>query len=413
MHRIPACVRNAALAAVGMLLSACSSADAPTTPTNLERAASADAGNQRPTGSITLPASGATFVAGAPIQFSGDGSDPEDGALNGTLLVWTSNRDGRIGTGRSFTRTALSVGTHVITLSALDKQGASYAVSRTITVNDSSSAPPPVTPPESTPGTTPVPNPVPTPSSAEPAGMTLIDNRPFNCVTATLCESNWATSLTYPTGLQMGVDATAPKSAPNVAVQWFLPGLDGGSSPATTELTFMGASSRRTLYVAAWMKLSSNFQGHPTATNKIIHLCIDGMNKVFLEARGIGNGVLLPAVGLQGLDAPFTALDESGHSVTATSHNLPANLASTSIVRGQWQKYEIVVVGNNPGVADGAIDLWLDGVHVMSYVGLQFVGAGNSGNWNAVQWSPTWGGLGGTILAPFSLSIDEMYISGK
>ena len=90
--------------------------------------------NQPPTVSITSPAAGSSFVQGTSISFAGNASDPESGALTGAALVWTSSRDGQIGTGTSFSTSALSLGTHTITLTGRDPQGASATTSQTIYV---------------------------------------------------------------------------------------------------------------------------------------------------------------------------------------------------------------------------------------------------------------------------------------
>jgi VCBS repeat-containing protein len=76
-------------------------------------------GNTMPTVTITAPADGSTFVDGDPITFTGTASDSEDGNLTASL-TWTSSRDGTIGSGGSFTTTALSPGTHTITASVTD-----------------------------------------------------------------------------------------------------------------------------------------------------------------------------------------------------------------------------------------------------------------------------------------------------
>ena len=96
------------------------------------------AGNRPPTALISSPASGATFTR-APngtiaVSFAGTGTDPEDGALSSASLVWTSSRDGQIGTGLSFTKSDLSVGTHTITLTARDAQGATGSATMTVTI---------------------------------------------------------------------------------------------------------------------------------------------------------------------------------------------------------------------------------------------------------------------------------------
>jgi PKD repeat protein len=97
----------------------------------------ASTGNRPPTASISAPAAGANFPQGASVSFSGSGSDPENGALGGASLVWTSSINGQIGTGASFSTSSLSVGTHTITLTAKDAQGATGTATRSITITPS------------------------------------------------------------------------------------------------------------------------------------------------------------------------------------------------------------------------------------------------------------------------------------
>jgi PKD repeat protein len=95
--------------------------------------------NQEPSAAIASPAEGATFAEGETIAFAGSGTDHEDGDLTGASLVWTSSLDGQIGTGTSFTRDDLSVGTHHITLTASDSEGGRGTAGVTITVSGAGS----------------------------------------------------------------------------------------------------------------------------------------------------------------------------------------------------------------------------------------------------------------------------------
>ncbi len=90
--------------------------------------------NQSPEAFIVLPADGSTFLEGEVVSFQGSGHDPEDGSLTNVSLVWVSSLDGQFGTGKSFTRNDLSVGTHVITLVAVDSQGSHAESSSSITI---------------------------------------------------------------------------------------------------------------------------------------------------------------------------------------------------------------------------------------------------------------------------------------
>jgi PKD repeat protein len=84
-----------------------------------------ESANQRPTATITLPAGGSEYMVGQSISFQGSGTDPEDGSLTGASLQWFSSRDGLIGTGITFSRSDLSLGTHTIRLVATDSEATS------------------------------------------------------------------------------------------------------------------------------------------------------------------------------------------------------------------------------------------------------------------------------------------------
>jgi protocatechuate 3,4-dioxygenase beta subunit len=88
--------------------------------------------NTPPTANITQPADGTTFASGATINFAGTANDAEDGDITANL-VWTSNIDGQIGSGGSFSA-VLSDGVHTITASATDSGGATGSDSIDITV---------------------------------------------------------------------------------------------------------------------------------------------------------------------------------------------------------------------------------------------------------------------------------------
>ncbi len=90
--------------------------------------------NQSPSAAIQAPANGASFTQNSEISFTGTASDSEDGALTGSSLVWTSDKDGQLGTGTSFSTGSLSVNTHVIALTATDSEGAAGTAGVTITI---------------------------------------------------------------------------------------------------------------------------------------------------------------------------------------------------------------------------------------------------------------------------------------
>ncbi len=89
--------------------------------------------NTAPTANIGSPSNGSTFTEGDSVSFSGSASDNEDGNISASL-VWTSNLDGQIGAGASFSTSSLSVGSHTITASVSDSGGLSGDDTISITV---------------------------------------------------------------------------------------------------------------------------------------------------------------------------------------------------------------------------------------------------------------------------------------
>src|SRR5262249_14893987 len=89
--------------------------------------------NSAPTVTISSPANNASFNFGATITFNGSATDVQQGTMTSSL-TWTSNLQGTIGTGGSFTRNNLVAGTHTITASVTDSGGLTGSATRTITI---------------------------------------------------------------------------------------------------------------------------------------------------------------------------------------------------------------------------------------------------------------------------------------
>jgi hypothetical protein len=90
-------------------------------------------GNTPPTVTITAPANGASVAQGSSVNFTGTATDPEDGTISASLS-WSSSINGSIGSGASFSTSALSAGTHTITASVTDSAGAPGSAAITLTV---------------------------------------------------------------------------------------------------------------------------------------------------------------------------------------------------------------------------------------------------------------------------------------
>jgi alpha-tubulin suppressor-like RCC1 family protein len=76
-----------------------------------------------PTVQITAPAHQARFATESEISFTGSATASTGESLTGAALVWSSSRDGVLGTGTGVASAALSAGVHVVRLTATDAQG--------------------------------------------------------------------------------------------------------------------------------------------------------------------------------------------------------------------------------------------------------------------------------------------------
>jgi hypothetical protein len=88
---------------------------------------------------ITSPSHGANFEVGEEITFTGSAKDLLEGKLPDSSLVWTSDKDAKIGTGKEFKRNDLSEGTHEITLTATNSRGEKGTATITITIGGETS----------------------------------------------------------------------------------------------------------------------------------------------------------------------------------------------------------------------------------------------------------------------------------
>jgi hypothetical protein len=75
-----------------------------------------------PSVEILSPASASVFAQGSEVFFQGSATDPEAGDVSASL-VWSSQKDGVIGTGPSFALATLSKGKHNVTATATDPDG--------------------------------------------------------------------------------------------------------------------------------------------------------------------------------------------------------------------------------------------------------------------------------------------------
>ena len=92
-----------------------------------------------PTAVINSPISEAVFAPGENVLLAGDGFDPEDDSLPDGSLIWTSDQNGALGSGRTLERSNLREGKHTITLTVMDSHGNQATDSITVYIRRPSS----------------------------------------------------------------------------------------------------------------------------------------------------------------------------------------------------------------------------------------------------------------------------------
>jgi uncharacterized protein YjdB len=265
-------------------------------------------------------------------------------------------------------------------------------------------------------GSAPPPPPPPPPAGAwranEPTGLTQLTSRPFNA----LNEDGWLISASSGSVSNFSIvsDSTAPRSPNNVGAIKFPAGFPAGGEPVVVYKATLQPT--RVRYWCFWFKLSDPWQSQSAAGSKIMHLFVNGVNRVFLHARGFGStDPVYPWIGLQQLASNYDAASQGGQGVGGSvwlTPNQPGQLG-VQIVRGQWVLMEGLVDAGTAGGANGSVKWWINGALVGSYTGIPFVAAGGSATWEDWNWGPTWGGLGGTVAQTQYQYIDEIYISGR
>jgi hypothetical protein len=242
----------------------------------------------------------------------------------------------------------------------------------------------------------------------EPVGMTTQTDRGFEFI---LCRYNaappgcvdppydgWDDIEALQTNLNITTDPSAPASPPSV-IQWTYPqGFVGGSSPATIQHRI--PSGTKAVYFDLSTKISSNWWGENSSTNKMLFVWINNGAKFFISAEGNRNGPLQPQLRIQGTN------------IDARRRFIPnANTTPVWVERGQWQRWEVLLVANTPGQLNGQIYWWLDGQLISNYTDIGFVNSTESSDWNYFAGNPIYGGGATVVPETQYLWWDNVYIS--
>lgn len=253
------------------------------------------------------------------------------------------------------------------------------------------------------PAPSPTPDPVPSGSTNEPSGMNLISSRPFNA----LYTEGWdePTNEQPESNVTILTDSTCPHS-PDKALRFiYKAGSSGGGAPWDADSP---PFAYKTVYVSHWARVSANWQGHPgSSINKMYYLyTTTDVPSIVVVLWGANDEPLRPFIEGQNI--------QSGGQGSADPQNPdwgPNLVPDAHVVRGEWFNIELVAQMNSASMADGYLDLWLNGVHITHVPNIKF--QGSSPSWRSLHHAPVWGGGGGTVAQTQYMDFDHLYVSGK
>lgn len=223
--------------------------------------------------------------------------------------------------------------------------------------------------------------------------------------------------------ISITTDATAPLSASNV-MQFLYNAQTVGAgatySPGTSQtLDFQNAlysglsvGSAMRMYVRFALKLSANFYGHSTSTNKVVFLrSTSPAGKRFepiFRFRGVGAGPLKINVDLQG------STSDSRNNTGGLDPNTAgaAGAGANNVPRDTWHVFEVLLYTGTFDNSNGEVKIWMNGVQTHDYTDIRFhiPAMGAQAYWAAWHQDPTWGGQAGTIPADMQLWMDDVDI---
>jgi hypothetical protein len=253
------------------------------------------------------------------------------------------------------------------------------------------------------------------PPNNEPAGYTRITENTFLGIP--LQNGALAGQWSNPTTTNYSAAAVSTPSGDGKALRILWPaGLASGKDPgrfSTWDATSITSAKRfREVYVSFNARIErSDFENQAVGT-KLFYFSYGNTNQVndaFLMLRnGTGGQAIQQEMELTMYVSPTD--DREGGS-----YPYRQNVNSTLKFRaGDWQFVEVQVKLGTPNQSDGQVRVWINGTLITDHRGVKFLDTDYDFTQGVfgLQWSPVWGGVGGTRTRDDSMVVDNLYASG-
>jgi hypothetical protein len=257
------------------------------------------------------------------------------------------------------------------------------------------------------------------PPTNEPAGFTPIFENNFGHLPGTGNDLYGRSTGFYRGGelnMTLKSDPSGPKSTSSTLQTRWPEGLEGGTGPGA--FWFWGNTRDkpyRQLYVSFYAKIpTADFENHAVYTKLLYfaHGNIDGQRNDDVIGLG-GDGSTGPMSAMRIIFSQSQADDRTGHgSGMPRYQNVDTRPLFTV---GEWHHVEVYANVGTPDAYNGIARVWVDGILVTERKDLKFLETayGYTQGFFEGQWTPVWGGVGGTKTRDDFLLLDHLYVSGK
>ena len=198
--------------------------------------------------------------------------------------------------------------------------------------------------------------------------------------------------------------ATDPGRSGNVLKFTYPINHPGGGSPSRMALTGSLGASRSRLYVHCFVKLADNWTNGGNA----------GTKWFFMQAGGTSteNHYVALSQGEAGDTPGGTAFNPWVQlQAAAGNRNIEQTNGDPTYVRGTWHEFEMYLVQNTPGSANGIAKVWVNGVQEINVSDVQYTELGATGSWSNLWMDPTYGGGVNACPVTTYFLMDDMYVS--
>jgi hypothetical protein len=222
----------------------------------------------------------------------------------------------------------------------------------------------------------------------------------------------------YPSGggarLSIKTDPSAPVSPDSVIAALFPTGWVGGTAPVNWGGWDATDTKYRRVYLSVWIKIQGpDYENHLVGTKAgFIGVGMDpnvGNNQLVLHLNN-GTGVMGAIQSQMQVDFKIQGIPQPNGTVNRIMYQ---NVNRSPLFTcGTWHHWELVLIVNTMGQADGQLFWWIDGTKVIDYRDVTYITPSTPNPFFFYKFNPTWGGTGGTRTRNDVILIDHVYISG-